>query len=172
MLLTVGELREHLETDLPDEALLRIVTAEEAEIIRRYGAHATAAETLPGNGEWLILERTATSITTVTEIDADVTTVLAANDYRLCQGRQMERLHTGANPRSFWAPLVTVAYVPVDMTAQRKLALVQLATLAAKYTAMKSESVGGGDYSGTSLDYTIERERLLRSLAGRSFWLA
>ena len=173
-LLTVGELREHLETDLSDEALQRILNAEEAEIVRRHGPTATQAETLDGGETLLFLSRTASSITSVVETESDnlTQTTLASDDYRLLPAGKVERLVTGTNPASYWAHLVTVTYVPEDQAAQRRLVLVQLAMLAAKYNAMKSESVGGGDYSGTSLDYTLERERLLRSLSGRTLWIA
>lgn len=172
-LLTVGELREHLETDLSDEALQRILNAEEAEIVRRYGPTATQTEMQQGGQTLLVLWRKAGSITSVIEtaIDNVTQTTLAANDYRLWPSGQLERLVTGTHPAAFWAPLVTVTYVPEDQSAQRKGVLVQLAALAAKYNGLKSESVGGGDYSATSLDYTIERERLLRSLAGRKLWV-
>lgn len=172
-LLTVGELREHLETDLSDEALQRILNAEEAEIVRRHGPTATQSETLQGNETYLFLSRTASSITSVIETESDnlTQTTLASNDYRLLPAGKIERLVTGTNPRSFWSHLVTVNYVPENQADQRRLVLMQLAMLTAKYNAMKSESVGGGDYSGTSLDYTVERERLLRSLSGRTIWV-
>lgn len=172
-LLTVGELREHLETDLSDEALQRILDAEEAEIVRRHGSTATQSETLQGDEKLLFLSRTATAITSVVETESDnlTQTTLAANDYRLLPAGKLERLVTGTHPRSWWTQLVTVGYVPEDQGDQRRMVLVQLAMLAAKYTAMRSESVGGGDYSGTSLDYALERERLLRSLAGRKMWV-
>ena len=64
---------------------------------RRYGAHATATETLPGDGEWLILDRTPSTITSVTEIADNVTTTLATNDYRIWPEGKLERLNTGTN---------------------------------------------------------------------------
>jgi hypothetical protein len=170
-LMTVSQIREHLETDLTDEALQRILNAEEAEIVQRYGAHATATEMLPGDGEWLVLERTLSTITSVTEIADSVSTVLATNDYRIWPKGKLERLVTGTNPRTYWAPVVTVVYVPEDATAQRRGVLIRLVTLAAKYAGLKSESVGSGDYSMSSMDYTAEREALLRSLASRKIWV-
>ena len=170
-LLTVSQMREHLETDLTDEALQRILNAEEAEIVSRYGAHATATEMLPGDGEWLILERTPSTITSVTEIADNVSTVLATNDYRIWPKGKLERLNTGTNARTYWAPIVTVVYVPEDATAQRRGVLIRLVTLAAKYAGLKSESVGSGDYSMSSADYTAEREALLRSLASKKIWV-
>lgn len=170
-LLTVDELREHLETDLADAALQRILDAEEAEIIQRYGPHATATETLSGNGTLLILARTPLTITSITETYETTTTTLAADDYRLWPGGRIERSVYGTNPASYWSPVATVTYVPVDMTAQRRGCLIRLATLAVAYRGVKAESVGSGDYSMTAQDYTTEREKLLRSLAGRKLWI-
>jgi hypothetical protein len=172
-LLTVAQMRTHLETGLTDEALQRLLDAEESEIVARYGAHTSATETLPGNGEWLILGRTPSSITSVTETETDnaTATVLAANDYRLWAGGQLERLSTGTNGRYYWAPLVQVVYVPQDANDQRRAALVKLVTLSAAYTGTKAESIGSGDYSVTAADYTAERERILRSLAARKLWV-
>jgi hypothetical protein len=170
-LMTVSQIREHLETDLTDEALQRILNAEEAEIVQRYGAHATATETWQGNGEWLILERTPSTITSVTETDYNVSTTLATNDYRIWSQGKLERLSSGTNVRSYWGSVVTVVYVPEDATAQRRGVLIKLVTLSAKYAGLKSESIGSGDYSMSALDYTAEREALLRSLASRKIWV-
>jgi len=171
-LLTVDQFREHFETDLSDEALQRILDADEAEIVARCGAHASASEMLPGGGEWLVLARTPASITSVTEVVGDTTTVLASNDYRVWPHGQLERLSSGTNGASYWGDVVTVVYVPEDRNAQRTGVLIKLATLSARFTGLKQESVGGGDYASTALDYTLERERLLRSLAPKgSLWV-
>ncbi len=171
-LLTVGQLREHLETDLSDEALQRILDAEEAEIVARYGAHSSASEMLPGGGEWLVLERTPASITSVTEIVGDTTTTLATDDYRVWPRGQLERLATGTNGASYWGDVVTVVYVPEDANARRSGVLIKLATLGVRFTGVKQESVGAGDHSETALDFTLERERLLRSLAPKgALWV-
>lgn len=182
-LLTAAQLREHVETDLPDTALDRIILAEEGEIVRRYGPHATAAETLQGGDEFLVLARAAASITAVTETIGLTDTVLAADDYRLWPGGRLQRRADGTtgsfqpnvmggvidtlNVTPRWGDRVAVTYVPVDETAQRTLVLVQLCKLAIQYSGLKSESVGGGDHSETTADYPVEREKLLRSLRPR-----
>lgn len=167
MLLTVIELREHVQTDLADAALQRILDAEEGEIVRRYGPHTEATETLRGGDRLLFLARPATAISEVVETVGVVDTVLDAADYRLWDGgRCLERLTTGSIPSLYWAERVSVAYVPADQSAQRKLVLVQLVKLALAYSGLRSESVGG-DYSATTLDYVAEREKLLQSLAPR-----
>lgn len=166
-LLTVSGLKEHVETDLSNTALQAILNAEEAEIISRYGAHATASEILEGGGEWLVLQRKASSITSVTETVNDTATVLAANDYQLWGGMRLQRLDDGTNQRYTWGDEITVAYVPQDQNAQRTLVLVNLCKLALAYTGLNAESVGQGDHSETSMEYNAERERLLKSLSPR-----
>lgn len=179
-LLSTAGLRQHVETDLPDTALQLILDSEEAEIIRRYGPHATATDVLSG-GEWfplqmaglsgvtgwLVLNRPAVSIVSIVQTTFDQSLVLAAGDYTLWPGGRLEREGFGPNPASWWGEQVVVTYVPVDMTAQRALVLVQLCKLALAFTGLKSESVGGGDHSETTADYTVEREKALRSLAPR-----
>ncbi len=166
-LLTVTQLREHLETDLGDDALQRILDAEEGEIVRRYGSPALASEMLEGGDTWLVLERTPASITSITETVGDVDTVLAADDYRLWSGGRLQRLADGTNPHSDWGDRATIVYVPRDESAQRTLALIQLCKLAVAYQGVKVHSVAG-DYSETAQEYNLERERLLRSIAPRS----
>lgn len=174
-LLTVTQLREHVETDLPDAALERILDAEDAEIVRRFGSATSASETLAGNALLLFLSRSPGTISTITETEADnlTTTTLAADDYRLWPGGILERLATGTNGRSAWAPVVTVTYAPTDDQAQRIHTLIQVCQLAARYTGVVQESVGQGDYAITLQDYRRERERLLSQLAPRGgIWLA
>jgi len=172
-LLSAAALRDHVETDLANDVLQRILDAEESEIIRRYGAHATQVDTLPGGHEWLILRRTPSSFSTVVEVVATTSTTLATTDYRHWGGGRLQRLNDGTNQRSTWGERVTVTYVPEDRTAQRRLALAQLAALAIRYEGVHAESIGGSDYSVTNLDYRLERERLLASLATRGgMWFA
>jgi hypothetical protein len=171
-LLTVAQLHEHLETDLPDSALQRILDAEESEIVQRYGAHATASETLQGQGEWLVLSRPAASITSITETIGDDVTPLAADDYLVWGGSRLSRMGDGTHPAWTWADQVAVVYTPLDQVAQRTLVLVNLCRLAIGYTGLASESVGSGDHSETALIYSQERERLLRSLSPRGLIFA
>ena len=167
-LLTVTELRQHVETDLLDAALQRYLDANETEIIRRYGPHATATETLRGGSAWLLLSRDALSITAVTETVLETATTLAADDYELWHGgASLWREQDGTHTRWAWGDEVTVVYVPVDTSAQRTAVLVKLCVLDVQYSGLKSESIGGGDHGETTADYPTERERLLRSLAPR-----
>lgn len=168
-LLTLAQMREHVETDLVDDALQRLIDAEEEEILRRLGAPLTQTESFPVRSQTqLYLSRRASTIVSITEeIEGGATTTLAADDYELWWNQSLEREPDGTNPRSSWGERVTVVYTPQDTTAQRIGLLVQLVQLAVRYTGVQSESIGSGDYSATSHDYLRERERLFRRLEPR-----
>jgi len=166
-LLTLAQIREHVETDLSNDALQRLIDSEDAEIVQRYGALSTQTETLRGGSERLFLSRLVSSITSISEEVGETTTTLAADDYEIWWNQELDRQADGTHGRSTWGERVTVVYVPQTMTAQRTAVLTQLVQLAVRYNGVEQESVGSGDYSATSADYQRERERLLRKLAPR-----
>ena len=166
-LLTVTQLREHVETDLADTALQRLLDSEDAEIVRRCGALASVTETIKGGGELLFLARPAASITTVTEEVYHASTTLATDDWELWWSQALRRDDDGTNPRATWGDEVTVTYVPVSDAAQRALALIDLVKLALAYSGLQQQAVGQADFSATGLDYRRERERILGRLAPR-----
>lgn len=164
-------LRQHLETDLKDPALQRLLDDADAAIIDRYGPHAgNITVDLEGAQKLLFLDRPATAIVTVSEYairDDNVPLVLAANDYRsLFGGHSLERLTTGTNARTMWGERVTVLYSPTDEAAKRTMIEIDLATLAANMKiGVTLESIG--DYQARYADYTAERERILQRLSRR-----
>lgn len=164
-LLTVAQARAHVETDLTDEALQRLVDDAELEIIEYAGeADEQVDETRNAQlSTCLLLSRKAVEvIAVVEEIGGDETT-LAADDYRLRNGgHEIERLGDGTNPRTTWGETVTVSYVPADRAARRVRVMIDLVKLAVRYSGAKSESIG--DFSSTSMDYEEERSRLLSRL--------
>lgn len=165
-LLTVAELRQHLETDLSDQALQRLLDDADAEVVRRYGPHppGPAVETHVGGNKYVFLRQRAAAIQSVTETVRNVTTVLSSDDYRvLGGGRYLERLTSGPNPRVYWGDFVTVTFEPYDDRPQRRRVIIDLVRLALEYNAL--ESVDVGDYSASSLDYQRERRRLLAELS-------
>lgn len=171
-LLTPAQLRMHLETDLADEALQRLLDSEEGEIVRRYGEHATATEVLVGTLAGVLLSRPALSVTSVTEESPDADPLeLAADDYVAWYGgRLLTRSMNGTNPAWSWAPRVTVVYVPVSNVEQRRLVLIRLCQLAAAFNGTQAEAVG--DYRMSALDYQRERERALRTVSPRQVMFA
>jgi hypothetical protein len=174
-LITTTQLRAHLSTTLSDAALQEIIDAEEAAIVERYGAHtANQVEEFEDEcpGALLFPKRKVSSVVSIVEKWANMFiggysgTTLDASDYEIVPGgKEIRRLPSGTNPLSSWGQRVTLTYVPVADTARRVMALVALCTLSANYRAgLKSESVGGGEYSYTAGDLQGEREQILARL--------
>ncbi len=171
-ILTVDEVREHVETDLPDTALTRLVEAADQEIIDRLGALASHTEVLDGEGlHLLVLARRASAISSATERIADTDYALAGTDYELlADGYRVQRKQGLSYPQLAWRGRVTVVYVPIGGAAgelaARKLLLVDLVKLAEAYNARGSQSMGDG--SSTALDYQKERMALFGPMLRRN----
>jgi len=164
-LLAAADIRTHVDTDLVDAALTRLIDDADAEIISFAGAIASQVEEVHGCAlhESLTLSRRGSAVTTVVETVDDTATTLAADDYSLrADGLTLDRLATGTNARETWGDSVVVTYTPVDQTARRKRVLIDLVRLAVEHKALASESVG--DYSATSVEYERERTRILSRL--------
>lgn len=170
-LLTTDQLREHLETDLINDALGRLNDAADALVIQRAGPVATKTDNFviirpndypQGRDRVLTLERELGSITSITEQFFDNTpVVLSADDYSVIDN-QLERLNDGTNPGWYWGHRVTVVYAPEDTTAIRKIAVVDLVKLEVAYQGVASEKAG--DYSMTAPEYRTAKEAILNTL--------
>ena len=161
-LLTQAELKQHVETDLDQAALQRLMDDAEAEIIKRFGAHGDKTSTqiiedLEGRAASIFPYRPETTIVSVTEYEIDGTeTVLALNDYRIWHGgREISRRIDGTNPRGVWAPRVRIIYLDATELPNRKRVQADLVRLAIEYRALKSES--SGDLDQSYADYEAER---------------
>lgn len=168
-LITLAQAREHIDSDLVDAALQRIIDAADAEIISRFGDHtANVVETRTGGGRLIFLDRPALSVSSITEhlgmpYEEDDTT-LVADDYRLWYGgRAIERLASGTNARTYWGDRVVVTYVVVQEIARRTRVEIDLCKLAIQYDATKATSIG--DFSQTNENYQAAREAVLDELA-------
>lgn len=168
--ITVAQAREHIETDLVDAALQRLIDDADATIVERFGPH-TAAVTSTSfrdmqTDDLLFLNRPMSgNPTSVTEWMNDFTSqLLDPTDYRILYGgRALQRLVSGVNGRSTWGARVVVVYTPADELAKRTRVEIDLVRLAAKYEALDHETVG--DYSANHPNYLAEREQLLDALA-------
>lgn len=165
-LVSPADLRTRVETSASDPILQQAIDTEEAEIIRRFGAHyaddETVTETLEGdNKKNLYLRRRASSITSIVEDDV----TLASTGYRLwgAQGR-IERLPKG----STWGDVVRVDYTPEDDNDLRFAAVIDLVRIALQRTAMKSENVAG-EYSYSADDWETARAEIFNRLALMDF---
>lgn len=168
-LISIAELKQHVETDLDDDAIQRLIDDAEDEIDERHGGLESQTDVI-NNAELstcLFLSRKVVSITSVTEEfisggDVD-STVLDSTDYRVrSNNRQVDRLSDGVNPRSTWANSVIFVYVPKDETNRRVRVTIDLVRLAIQYTASKAERTG--DFSMTSVEYEKERSQLIARL--------
>ena len=175
-LIRADQLKEHVETDLSDDALDRLIDDADAEIVKRHGPHVTQEDTFENvaAATAIYLSRPASSITTVTEEirngdGAYTSTVLSADDYKLRRNNlQVERLSDGTNSRTTWGDVVTFEYVPAADNARRIRVTIDLVRLAITYNALETEDTG--DYRTASLKHEDERDALLRGLAtGLSF---
>jgi hypothetical protein len=189
----IDRIRERTGTDLSDDELTAMIAGIAAEIEVIYGAASGAIEiTLGDPGDpadrerWqrtLKLTRPAQpgSSIQIVEIDRsnvgveDVRTVLSELDFRVLHGgRTLQRLVSGPNPETFWAPLVELTYTPTDAvtSAARDEVTIKLIQLDLSYRGLiKSERAGDYQWAGSvsSDSYATEREKLLASLgAGRS----
>ncbi len=164
-LLDVDEVREHVESDLTDTALTRLIEDADAEIIARLGAVATATEVRSGDGlTRLPLNRVATAVTSVVMRVGQTDYALGTDDYVLVyNGRMIERRQGSTYPDLIWHGTMTVVYVPRDETTRRTRLLIDLVKLAVNYDGMKSADIG--DARTSPLDYKTERDNLFAPFA-------
>lgn len=177
-LLTVAELRAQVRSSLPDASLQSVISREEAEVIRLYGAHyvdalTTVTETVEGLSKSLYLRRRIGTVSSITEyLTADSTTgtlLTAVSGYRVwaAEGR-LQRMPSTAiagliGGLATWGAIVTVVYVPADDNDLRKAAIIDLCRLALERTALKSENVAG-EYSYTAPEWGAARAEILEGL--------
>ena len=161
--LTVGDLREHVNSPLGDVALQRLLDDAAAAIVQRAGASGDSTQIAGGGYRFIVLHRPAVSITSVSERYGLVDTILNADDYLLQPGGYMlERLTNGTTPRGyFWAPRVTVVYATADNDAVRIGCQIDLVKLQLSYNpGLSSESIGTWtEYYANSSAWNNDDER-------------
>lgn len=177
-LLSVSEAREHVETDLTDSALSTVIDAQDQEITFRLGEISSQVDRLePGPGSKVIYP--TRRIDTVTEIKEKVypstdlaietETTLSADDYEVVDnGRRVDRLPQGTNPRTYWGDVITLTYTPYDDTKRRKRALIELIKLHLAYEGVLSERLPDYQYDSFE-DYRAQMERIIFGAAHRWF---
>ncbi len=149
-ILTTTELREHIETDLGDDALQRLADDAESLIIATAGETGSRTENFnafgfPSGRDRVIFAAlaidTITSINERDDLDGDPTT-LSSDDWEKQGKRQLFRLGGGTNPRSLWAQHVTLIYQPVVDTTIRKMVQVDLVKLENMFSGAAREEQG------------------------------
>ena len=165
-LLTVAQLREHVETSLPDAALERILASAEQAIATWAGpleldeddivADVTERVWAPGRA-LLRLHQLPTAIVSVTDVHDGIETPLDPSAYRLA-GRLLRRLGERT-----WGEWTTVTYTPTDDSAVRRSVIVQLCQLELNVQpGMASQGAGG--WSESYRTYLRQRDELLRAI--------
>ena len=171
-IITVADLREHVETDLPESAIQRLIDDADQFVVDTYGAHGPATQTddlyVDSGSEYVFPTRPVDAITTVTEYTSETTSkVLDPTDYRLGHGSQsLLRLRNGSNPAVGWGYRVVVAYViATTENPQRRGVVIDLVSLSINHSSgLRSERAG--DYSVSYGDSADERNKILRRLGG------
>ncbi len=165
-LVNAAMLRENVETNLADSALEQLIDDADAAVVGYCGPHnqdGPFEEILPGGSSRLFPSRAVESVDKVTETVGTVSTDLSPDDYRSWYGgRMLERLSNGPHALPYWGGRVLLRYTPVSTDAQRRMAIIRLVQLGIQYSGVQSERVG--PYSSQSLDYTRERDAILKQL--------
>ena len=170
MLITTAIAREHIETDLSDAAVTRLIEDAEFAIIKRFGPHVTQLDTLEGNAgaNAVFLTRRISVVLSATETVEGTETVLAADDYKIVHdGRGLQRLSTGTNPATYWGESVVVSYTPESDSAERIRVCIDLVKLSVGYSAKKEERIG--DHAEILFSYEAERNEILSRLRQWTF---
>jgi hypothetical protein len=167
-LLTTTEIREHVDTDLSEAALQRLIDAAEDEITQRYGAHAEAGtveeQFYPSAGENFLFPsrkvNTAVAVVITRQLEGESTaTTAAASEYVFDDPHRIRLL-----AEDVWADhVVTVTYTPVTDGDRRKGVLIDLVKLACRYEALSSSRMG--DMSVNHVEYERERGAILGRLS-------
>lgn len=168
--ITPAILKEHVETDLSDAGLQKLIDDAVAEINNRFGADGAAVteeyfmgeETEQVGRRRLFLKRPIGTLTSVKEgptlVAADLTTLVENTDFfQMMRGKALEKI--GGD----WQKWVQVIHTPASDQARRHRVIIDLCKLALQYNALSAEGVG--DWRGSHVDYQAEREKLLTGLA-------
>lgn len=171
--LTVEQIRQHVSSDLGDEALQRLLDSAEADIVSVVGAAGSVIEYHDGGLTYITLGRRVDpdSPVTITESwDSTTPVVVDDDDWRLSNdGRAIRRIDTGTNPRLYWYPgPVKVEFTAVDDDPVRDRVQIALVKLDLQYSPLISqESIDGYAYqqaNNSAWNYGTERDTILSTL--------
>lgn len=174
MTIDADALREHVETDLADPALDRLIAdAYDAIAVHVGPADAGQVDRYAGGDRFLFL---STPIADDADIDSivedhggDTTTTLDPSDWRWWPGSmRLERLGTGPNGAGAWAPTVVVTFDPSLDADRRDRVVIDLCKLAIQYNALRAQTTG--DFRGDAVEYQREREKLIGELRPRKLF--
>lgn len=164
--LTVDELRQHVSTELGDEALARLLAGAKTMILGVYPS-VPGVEEKDGGQSYIFLRYPAVSITAIVETDDNGDDVeLDEADYFLRDDRvSLLRLGGGPNPRLGWGNALVVYEAP-DIDAALDLAQIALCELELNHNpGITGETIGSwSEQANSGLPYSEERDQILASL--------
>ena len=155
-LLTVTEVREHVETGLPDDALERVVDSEDAYMRAQVGIHDPAGDmtyTDDNPGRRISLPRPASAITSVTRDSwYGFSYEIPARNYRLQdEGRAVWIYDYWTSERY---DQMTIVFTPLPENAERTKALIELIRLAIQDTGLSMERDDTYQYAAKPMSKT------------------
>ena len=157
-LLSVTQLRAHIETALSDDALGQLRDAKQALIVKWAGPAGSLSETHWCHGmDLLPLKREPASVTSVTDVSEGREWPLADGTDYLVRGAALWRTH------GVWGEYTTVVYEPADDGAERIATLVQLIKLAINFEPGFSTQ-SEGQWTEGYATYLAQQNMLLRAL--------
>lgn len=171
MSVTAATAKLHIETDLADAQVTRLINDAELEVTARFGSDTDRTEDFtieaPRRRIWLGMRASAISggANYVKEgAELDDLTAIAAADVQLTDDGWVVEKDTGDFLRR-----VKVRYTPVSDTYRRDRVVIDLVRLAIQHSGLSS--LRDGDHSEEALDYQAEREKILSTLnhAKRAF---
>ena len=157
-LLAFEQIDEHLETDLTETEITRLLESVDEDIVSVYGAHPDGSAITETRNNIRRVQSIflaypyAQSVSSVSEYSYDEGSARAVavdtDDYEVRNaGRILYRI--GAR----WNYNVLVEYVPNDDVPQRKHIMIDLVKLSIQYTGTKTEAYGAGGSAGGRTEY-------------------
>lgn len=177
-ILVPAELREHIQTSLPDTALQRLIDGAALDIVSQCGPLGVVEDRRRGGGILLFLSRPAASITSVIERYGDplglTDITLDTTDFTLLpDNRTLRREWIGTHRVDRWADDVIVTYSRLDDTSDRQRALINLVKLEIAYQpGLTAQSIGTWMEQYRNVNYVDERAQIFASLNSTVPWFA
>lgn len=163
-ILTTDDVREHITTDLSNDALTRLLEEAEGLVAARLGGTDDRTELLRAHGDLLMLARPAASITSIIECEGPNEVTLASDDYSLEPGGTLlRRIHSGTHPSYWWRGRNRVTYTPLAPAPTVSVVL-DLIRLAMTERGLASQTIGTWSESYDDTPIEEQREAILAQL--------
>lgn len=161
-MITTADLRAHIETDLSDAELQKVIDAETAYLEAYAPSGTIVEEPVYENADRVLrLKRPAASVTLVRQRASDFTyTTIDASEYRVTADGDVER-------QTYWPDGIEITYVADDDTDLRESIIIDLCVLRLRYQSGLNQSMGDFSVSGSGQEIDRERARIMRRVRVR-----